>query len=166
MIILLILVIIIFLLQFFMRLSIKLEIENLRFMLPKTDNKLKNNESKILLKVYLFNKIKIAQIDLKKSNLKNNKLNNKLIEKMIPHRFNLKYNEDIIIFLKNDTYILEKLDLKIEVGVEDAAITAITVGILYTIIGNFLRNKIKDTKYQKYEITPIYKGKNMMVYLL
>ena len=66
-----------------------------------------------------------------------------------------------INFLRNINYIFEKLDLKVYIGTEDAAITAIGVGTGYAIISNLLKKKFLDYRNIKYEILPIYKNKNI-----
>ena len=47
-------------------------------------------------------------------------------------------------------------------GTEDAAITAIGVGLCYIIISNFLKEKIKEYKNIDYNILPIYQNKNIL----
>lgn len=157
MIILLIIIVIIVLLKIFFSVSIKLEIENLKILLPKDNKKITNNDSKVSLKVYIFEKIKIAEINLKKINLKNEKIKNRLQKQFEDNKFNL----DTVTFLKNINYIIEKLNLEVFIGTEDAAITAIGVGIGYAIISNLLKDKILDYKNIKYEILPVYKSKNI-----
>ena len=157
MIILFICIIIVFLIKTFFSICIKLEIQNLKISLPNSNNKITNNDSKVLLKVYLLKKIKIAEINLKKIDLKNEKVKNKLQKQFEDNRFNL----DVVTFLKNINYIIEKLNLEIFAGTEDAAITAIGVGIGYTIISNLLQDKILDCRNISYEILPIYKNKNV-----
>ena len=55
-----------------------------------------------------------------------------------------------------------RLNLKIYIGVEDAALTAISTGTIHGVISNFLRGKVKNIKYIKYEVNPIYQGKNIL----
>lgn len=157
MVILLIFAIIIILLKIFFSINIKLEIENLKIIFPKEKEKITNKDNKILLKIYILNKIKIAEINLKKIDLKNDKLKNKLQKQFEGNKFNL----DTIKFLKNVNYIIEKLKLNVSIGTEDAAITAIGVGGCYMVISNFLKEKILDYKKIEFEIYPIYQNKNI-----
>lgn len=157
MILLLVFTIIFVLLKIFFSISIKLEIENLKIVLPNNKRKITNNDSKVLLKVYIFEKIKITEFNLKKIDLKNEKIKNRLQKQFEGNKLNL----DTVNFLKNINYIIEKLNLEVFIGTEDAAITAIGVGTGYAIISNFLKEKILDYRNIKYEILPIYKNKNI-----
>ncbi|MBR0427584.1 MAG: DUF2953 domain-containing protein [Clostridia bacterium] len=156
MILFLILAIIIILLKIFFSIDLKLEIENLRIELPK--NKITNKDSKISLKIYILNKIKIAEINLKKIDLKSDKVKSRLQKQFKGNKFNL----DTIKLLNKVNYIIEKLNLKVYIGTEDAAITAIGVGIGYTIVSNFISGKILGYENIEYEIFPIYQNKNIL----
>ena len=139
-------------------LDIKFEIENLIINLPKFQKKITNNDSKVSLKIYILKKIKIAEINLKKIDFKDEKVKNKIEKHLGKNNLNL----DTIKLLKNIDYIVEKLKLNINVGTEDSAITAICVGILYTVTSIFLNKKVKDLSEIKYEFKPIYNNKNML----
>ncbi|MBP3831559.1 MAG: DUF2953 domain-containing protein [Clostridia bacterium] len=156
--ILIIFSIIFFLLLILMSINVKIEIENLKFIVPKINGRYTNKDSKILLKIYILKKIKIAEINLKKINLNNEKFKNKIQSQIKQEKFNI----NAINFLKNNNYILEKMNLKIIVGTEDAAITAIGVGIIASLISIFFHNKIFDINKQKYEVLPIYENKSML----
>ena len=138
--------------------NIKFEIANLKITIPKIKKKYTNNDSKVTLKIYVFKKIKIAEINLKKVDFKNEKVRNKIQTQFKENPLNF----DTVKFLKNLNYIFEKLDLKIYIGTEDAAITAIGVGLCYIIISNFLKEKIKEYKNTDYNIFPIYQNKNIL----
>ena len=156
--ILIIFSIIFFLLLILMSINVKIEIENLKFIVPKINGRYTNKDSKILLKIYILKKIKIAEINLKKINLNNEKFKNKIQSQIKQEKFNI----NAINFLKNNNYILEKMNLKIIVGTEDAAITAIAVGIISSLISIFFHNKIFDINKQKYEVLPIYENKSIL----
>ena len=146
------------LLKLFFSINIKFEIENLKIIVPKKRKKLTNNDNKVSLKVYILKKVKIAEINLKKIDFKDEKVKNRLQKQFEGNKFNL----DTIKFLKNVNYIFEKLNLKIFIGAEDAAITAISTGTIYGVISNFLRGKVENIKYIKYEVNPIYQDKNIL----
>ena len=157
MILLLVFTIIFVLLKIFFSISIKLEIENLKIVLPNNKRKITNNDSKVLLKVYIFEKIKIIEFDLKKIDLKNQIIKNRLQKQIEGNKLNL----NTVNFLINTNYIIEILNLEVFIGTEDAAITAIGVGTGYAIISNLLKKKFLDYRNIKYEILPIYKNKNI-----
>ena len=154
MVILILFTLTIILLMVFFSINIKLEIENLKISFPNLKNKLTNNDSKVSLKIYILKKIKIAEIDLKKVDLKNEKLKNQLK--------GTKFNLDMIEFLKNVKYIVEKLNLKCNIGFENAAMTAVTVGIIYIIIPNILKRRIQNTENIEYKIKPLYNYRNIL----
>ena len=154
MVILILFTLTIILLMVFFSINIKLEIENLKIAFPKLKNKLTNNESKVSLKIYILKKIKIAEIDLKKVDLKNEKLKNQLK--------GTKFNLDMIEFLKNVKYIVEKLNFKCNIGFENAAMTAVTVGIIYIIIPNLLKHRIQNTENIEYKVKPLYDNRNIL----
>ena len=156
--ILIIFSIIFFLLLILMSINVKIEIENLKFIVPKINGRYTNKDSKILLKIYILKKIKIAEINLKKINLNNEKFKNKIQSQIKQEKFNI----NAINFFKNNNYILEKMNLKIIVGTEDAAITAIAVGIISSLISIFFHNKIFDINKQKYEVLPLYENKSIL----
>ena len=156
--ILIIFSIIFFLLLILMSINVKIEIENLKFIVPKINGRYTNKDSKILLKIYILKNIKITEINLKKINLNNEKFKNKIQSQIKQEKFNI----NAINFFKNNNYILEKMNLKIIVGTEDAAITAIGVGIIASLISIFFHNKIFDINKQKYEVLPIYENKSIL----
>ena len=156
--ILIIFSIIFFILLILMSINVKIEIENLKFIVPKINGRYTNKDSKILLKIYILKNIKITEINLKKINLKNEKFKNKIQEQIKQEKFNI----NIINFFKNNNYILEKMNLKIIIGTEDAAITAIGVGIIASFISIFLKDKINNLNKQKYVVLPIYENKNIV----
>ena len=156
--ILIIFSIIFFILLILMSINVKIEIENLKFIVPKINGRYTNKDSKILLKIYILKNIKITEINLKKINLNNEKFKNKIQSQIKQEKFNI----NAINFFKNNNYILEKMNLKIIVGTEDAAITAIGVGIIASLISIFFHNKIFDINKQKYEVLPIYENKSIL----
>ena len=157
MIILLIFAVILILLRIFFFINVKLEIENIKISLPKNQGKISNKENKVLLKIYILKKIKIAEINLKKIDLKSDKVKNRLQEQFKGNKLNL----DTIKLLNKVNYIIEKLNMKVYIGIEDAAITAISTGVGYIFLSNFIREKISNYNNIEYEIIPIYQNKNI-----
>lgn len=157
MIIFLMFIIFLILLKILLSINIKLEIENLKILLPKNQNKITNKNNKVSLKIYVLKKIKIAEINLKKIDLKSDK-----VKKRIKKQFDgKKLNLDTIKLLNKVNYIIEKLNLKVYIGTEDPSITAIVVGVGYTIVSNFIGGKTISNKNIDYKIFPIYQNKNI-----
>lgn len=149
-----ILVIAIIIIRIFLTLNIKIEIKNLKILLPLKSKNIINKESEIWLKIYVLKKIKIAQINLKKIKTDNQKFK----ERMNKFKKNIKigFNKNILKYIKNVNYGIEKLNLNILIGNEDAAITAISIGAISSLIGIFLKNKITNIENSKFTVLPIY----------
>ena len=128
--------------------TMKIDIQNLEFQYPKNNAGKKENH-KIFLKLYLLDKIKILKIDLTKIKIE------KKLETDIKKNRN-KFDMNFLEFIRKINITVEKLDLKIDIGAEDAALTAILSGTLYTFISVIINSIIKkETKY-KFDISPIY----------
>ena len=155
---------------FFYNVSIKLEFENFVISFPKTiekneDNKKRKSNGKIKLKIYIFNKFKIADLDLKK--IKKGKIQLKQIKNIIKS-LNQKRNTvqlqitDIKKVLNID---VQKFNLEITIGIKDAATTAILVGILYAILNNFIIDKSRKKNNQRYLINTNYQNEMIFIKL-
>lgn len=77
-------------------------------------------------------------------------------------------NKKIRDEFKKISIVLEKLDLNINVGLEDCIITSYLVGIIAVVISNILPHvvakklkKAEISERYKYEIVPIYENKNL-----
>lgn len=114
------------------------------------------------MKIYIAHFIKVSDIDLTKTNIEKNKISNKIfdIESKITQSKS-KLDWSIITDLKKLNTELKELDLKIKLGIEDAAITAVAVGIISSFIGVLLAQKLKY-KDQKYVVLPIYTNQNIL----
>ena len=152
-----ILAIILVLIECFFSINVKLEIKNLKIVLPKNQTRITNKDSRINLKIYILKKIKIAEINLKKIDLKSDKVKKRIQKQFDENKLNL----DTIKHLNKVNYIIEKLDLKVYIGTEDPSITAIGVGVGYTIVSNFIGGKTISNKNIDYKIFPIYQNKNI-----
>ena len=135
----------------FMALSLELEIKNLNINLPKVENRFiaKNIEVKIK-----FLGLTVAKIKLKDKNLKKQFKNfaNKL------EKNKNGFDMDFLAGIKYMNIDIERLSLEINLGLQDAALTAILVGFVATVLGIMLRNKVTDLSKQKYEVHPVYKN--------
>ena len=152
-----ILAIILVLLKLFFSINVKLEIKNFKIVLPKNQSKITNKNNKVSLKIYVLKKIKIAEIDLKKIDLKSDKVKKRIQKQFDENKLKL----DTIKLLNKVNYIIEKLDLKVYIGTEEPSITAIGVGVGYTIVSNFIGGKTISNKNIDYKIFPIYQNKNI-----
>lgn len=141
--------------------KIRIQIENFRF--SSVNKRHINKDYKAIIKVYILKKIPILKINITKTKLerlkikeKIRKINFKLIEE------NPKLDKKVWEAMKEVHTNIKKLDLKIELGTENASLTSIIVGILSTIIAITIRNKMKNQEKQKFIVKPIYNNQNLI----
>ena len=134
---------------------IGIDIENLIINTEKPKGQKINKESKIYVYLLIFGKIKLFKKDAKKMKQPNLKLENKNIDLGLiffrKKEIKINYKE----LLQNIDIDVKKIDLNAQIGTQDAALTAILVGILSSLLGIIL----KKTKYQ---INPVYVNKNIL----
>ena len=138
--------------------TLKIEIKNLEYTLPKKYRKL-NNNYELNIKLYILKKIRIAKITINKDS----KINQKILD--LEKRIGINkgsFDFRIVEALKKLNIKLEKFKLKLYLGTEDAAITAILIGIISSALGIFLRNKLSDENNTKFETIPIYNDINFL----
>ena len=133
--------------------KIGIEVINLKIntQLPKSQKI--NKDSKIYVYLLLFNHLKLLKKDIKDVNFKNIKLQNKNIDiKFLKNKdFKIDYKE----LIRNIKIEIKSINLKIKIGTENAAVTAILVGIIASILGIII-------KKPKYEIIPMYLSENFI----
>ena len=137
--------------------SIEIHIENLKI---STNDNLRNyltKNSTVLIELNLNHKnLNIIKIDLTKLGNSQEKLEN--FQKRLKKKKN-KLSLKLLSVLKYTE--IKKFILKVHIGVKDAAISAILVGLLSTIISIFLRKTFEEAKENFWEIIPIYQNKNI-----
>lgn len=132
---------------------IGIEIQNLEIDTEKPKGEKINEESKIYVYLLIFRKIKLFKKDVKNMKMPKMKVQNKDIDIKILKNKYLKIN--YIELLQNIDVDIEKIDLYSQIGTQDAALTAILVGTISSILGVILRKP-------KYQIVPIYSNKNLL----
>ena len=131
--------------------KIGIDIENLIINTELPKGQKINKESKIYVYLLILGKIKLFKKDIKKMKQPNLKLENNNIDiKILKNKeLRIDYKE----LLKNIDVDIKKINLNIQIGTQDAALTAIIVGILSGMLGIIL-------KKPQYEVRPIYINKN------
>ena len=121
-----------------------------------------DKDYKIIIKLYLLNKVRYAKIELNKEKLKEiyekaktkiKKVNYKKIEKEIYQ--DRKVIKNVVKKLKIE---LEYIDLDLKIGTEFILLTSViivTISTIFPIIANKFIKKYEKKKY-KYKFTPIY----------
>lgn len=123
--------------------------------------KVKSNY-KINISIIIFNKIKIFSKQIKKMKLKKQNLNRLYnTVKSIEGKENQKNSFiKLIQTIKNLQIETKQLDLEIELGSEDAAISAILVGIVSSFLGIILKKQ--KTAEQRFKVIPLYINQNIL----
>lgn len=134
---------------------LQLKIYNLDFSTARKERLSKDFE--IYLGIVIFKKVEILRINLKK--IKNKKMNlGTVLEKAQKLEWKTNKQEMAIELakgLKKFDFEIVKADLKLKIGLQDAALTAISVGIIASILGIIFEK-------QKFEILPVYQDKNIL----
>ena len=126
--------------------KIEIEVQNLKIDTEKPKGEKINKDSKIFVYILIFKKFKILKKDSKNMKLRNKDLD-----------INLLKNKDIEIDYREllKSINIKTVDLNIQIGTEDAALTAILTGMIGAVIGVILRKA-------KYEIIPVFSSKNFL----
>ncbi len=141
--------------------SIEIHIDNLKFSTTKINESHLNKDCKIIVYLKLLDKINILKIDLTKLKGKKEKLT-KGIEKIQNKVKNSKNKFDIKMLKALKYSEIKKFRLKVQIGIDDAALNAIFVGIASTVLAISLRNLMANENKTFWEITPIYQNKNII----
>lgn len=131
--------------------KIGIDIENL--IINTEANEKINKEGKIYVYVLLFNKIKLFRKNVRNIPMKDVKFEASDFDIKIFKNKDIKIN--YLELIQNINIDIRKIDLDLQIGTENAGITAILVGILSGILGIII-------KKPKYQILPIYANKNLL----
>ena len=64
--------------------------------------------------------------------------------------------------INKDKFNIKKINLSINIGTENASLTALLVAIISSITGIVFRKSIIDSKKQSFRIVPVYINKNLI----
>ena len=133
--------------------KVGIEIINLQINTQFSKEQKINKDSRIYVYLLLFNYFKLFKKEIREINFKNIKLQNKDIDiKFLKTKdFKINYKE----LLKNIKIEIKRINLSLKIGTENAALTAILVGMISSVLGIII-------KRPKYEIIPIYTGENLI----
>ena len=131
--------------------KIGIDIENL--IINTEANEKINKEGKIYVYVLLFNKIKLFRKNVRNIPMKDVKFETSDFDIKIFKNKDIKIN--YLELIQNINIDIKNIDLNVNIGTEDAGITAILVGILAGILGIII-------KKPKYQILPIYANRNLL----
>ena len=143
--------------------TIQIHIENIRFSTDKIQGKHLNKKYKIIIKLYLFQKINYLKLDITRRDIKKRVVQinvDKFKEKIIKDENN--FDIRILKSLKYLNIEIKKINLDAYIGLEDAAIGAICVGGVSSILAIILRKCMEKNNLSYWKITPIYQNRNLL----
>lgn len=112
-----------------------------------------NEDGKIYVYLLLFNKIKLFRKNVRNIPMKDVKFETSDFDIKIFKNKDIKIN--YLELIQNINIDIKNIDLNVNIGTEDAGITAILVGILAGILGIII-------KKPKYQILPIYANRKLL----
>lgn len=137
--------------------NIKVIVDSLKFTYQNKNIEF-DLDSKITF--YLFDKVKLFEYKIDEDKIKESMSLNKInIEKL---KENKEINKEILKEIKNSSYSIEKFNIEGILGTEDSAFTAISYGIINSIIPIYIMKKINDVEDYKNEFKSVYKNKNIL----
>lgn len=112
-----------------------------------------NEDGKIYVYLLLFNKVKLFRKNVRNIPMKDVKFETSDFDIKIFKNKDIKIN--YLELIQNINIDIKNIDLNVNIGTEDAGITAILVGILAGILGIII-------KKPRYQILPIYANRNLL----
>ena len=145
--------------------KVRIKIENLRF--TSVNKKHINDNYEIVIGLYVLNKIPIIKLLINKEKIDKIKANKSLKNKMEKINIKLiqdkdKFDKRILEAFKSLDPNIEQMNLEIQVGTENASLTAIIVPTISTALSIILRKYMKTYKKQNYKVEPIYINQNLI----
>lgn len=124
-----------------------------------------NNNYKIVIKLCVFRKIPILKVTITKLKIDKLILKWKGKIKNVEMKFLSNTNQidkNFIKAMKKINLMIKRINLKIELGTENAGFTAIIIPLLSTLISIIFRKKVENYNRQFFRISPIYINQNLI----
>ena len=141
----------------------RIEIINFNFSSEKIENRHINKDYKIIFKLYILKYLPIIKINITKTKLEKIKLKDKMKNldmKLIENKN--KFDKEFFKTIKDIKYTIKNINLRIDLGTENASLTSFIIPIISTIISIYLQRKIEKFENQRFIVNPIYKDKNFI----
>lgn len=154
----------IFLLVFLIMFSfIEIHIDNFNFGADKIGEKKLDENFRILVRLKFLNKITLLKLNLDKSKIEKESLKenfSKIENKFMKDKNQFKIED--LSELRNLKIKLDKFQLQVFIGIEDASINAIFVGLVSAIISVALGLIPKSRNKYLWEVKPAYQNRNFL----
>ena len=148
-------------------LKIQIRIQDIEFSLNKFQKKYFKPNYKISTVIYILDKIPIFKIVFNEKKYKKLETNKKLKNKLNSLEQNFVTNKDnidvdILKFIKNIKYEIKQIKAYIELGTENATITAFLVPVIYIVFSYIYKKAEKNMNYNQFYLKPIFVNKNIL----
>ena len=142
---------------------LEIHVRNLNFSADKMNEKLLNEDFKVLVKLKFLNKITIFKLNLNKEKLENDNMKenfSKIENKLTQNRNKVDINP--LELLENLKISLKDLNLQVFIGIEDASINAIFAGLVSALISIGLGLIPQNENHYNWKVIPIYQNRNLL----
>ena len=144
----------------------KIQIEVLNLKYKSVDKRHLNKNYEIIFILKILDIIPIFKFKINKEKIEKLKKKEKLQKRV--NEINLKiiqnkdrFDKNVFEAIKKANIVIEKINLKIDIGTENAFFTSLLVPIISTILSILIRRKIKNIEKQRFIINPIYYNQNI-----
>ncbi len=140
--------------------KIRIKVINLKYYISNTRHI--NDNFKFKIQLIIFNKIKIINIDINKELLEKLKFREKLEKaKLKFSEREIKINKKVLKYIPKINLKTNYLNLNIELGTENSALTSLIIPIVSGIISIILSKNSYNEKNIYYNVEPIYYNQNI-----
>ena len=161
MVFLLILVIFLILLIIFAFSKLQLQLQEFNF--SSINKEHINKKYKLIFSWYILGKLPIIKIKIDKTRFSKLKVKEKFASiEMDIVQGKRQIDKNILSIIKKVKFEIKKIDLKIDIGTENAELTSLIVPAISTLIVLYLKEKIKSKNEQIFIVQPIYKNQNYL----
>lgn len=141
----------------------RIRIEVINFKFSSQTQRHINKDYKVVIKLCVLKKIPILKINITKTKLEKMKIKEKLknIDFKIIQNKN-RFDKNVIKAIKKSNININKINLNLEIGTENATLTSVIVPAISTILAILLSRKIENPKNQLFIIQPVYINQNLI----
>ena len=141
----------------------RIRIEVINFKFSSQTKRHINKDYKVIIKLCILKKIPILKVNITKTKLEKMKIKEKIknIDFKIIQNKN-KFDKNAVKAIKKSNININKINLNLEIGTENATLTSVIVPAISTILAILLSRKIENPKNQLFIIQPVYVNQNLI----
>ena len=145
----------------------KIHIEIINFQFCSQLKRHINKDYEIVIKLCVFDNLPIFKLTLTKTKLEKMRVKEKIKKiDFTALETNLSFDKEIFHQIKKLDILIKKINLHIDLGTENASLTAILVPAISTILAIILRKKVKNFENQIFIMNPVYQNQNLVNLLI